>query len=204
MAVVYMSADKVRMPKQKRSIEIKKKIKATAQKLFCEKGYYNTSSNEIVKAAGSSIGTFYSYFSDKKALFIEILHEYNQNIVAQVQVKTIQDDDPRIIIQQYIHAVLDAHSYSPQFHREMLAMTYADEEIRNIVDHYETEMIKQIAQLLNENPKLIRVTDINNAALLIFKSVEEVVHSIRIFGRSCDESSMIRELTDMICCYVLK
>nr|WP_319489235.1 TetR/AcrR family transcriptional regulator [uncultured Caproiciproducens sp.] len=199
-----MSADKVRIPKQKRSIEIKKKIKVTAQELFSEKGYYNTSSNEIVKAAGSSIGAFYSYFSDKKALFIEILHEYNQNIVAQVQVKTIQDDDPKIIIRQYILAVLDAHSYSPEFHREILAMTYADEEIRNIVDHYEAEMIKQIAQLLNRNRKLIRVTDTNNAAFLIFKSVEEVVHSIRIFSHSCDESAIIRELTDMICSYVLK
>jgi len=199
-----MNADKVRIPKQKRSIEIKKKIKTTAQELFSENGYYNTSSNEIVKAAGSSIGAFYSYFSDKKALFIEILHEYNQNIVAQVQVKTIHNDDPKIIIRQYILAVLDAHSYSPEFHREILAMTYADEEIRNIVEHYEAEMVNHIAQLLNENRKLIKVTDTNNAAFLIFKSVEEVVHSIRIFTRFCDESAMIRELTDMICSYVLK
>ncbi|MFA9379331.1 MAG: hypothetical protein ACERKZ_21690 [Lachnotalea sp.] len=118
--------------------------------------------------------------------------------------KTIQYDDPKIIIRQYILAVLDAHSYSPEFHREILAMTYADEEIRNIVDHYEAEMINHIAQLLNENRKLIKVTDTNNAAFLIFKSVEEVVHSIRIFAHSCDESAMIRELTDMICSYVLK
>lgn len=199
-----MNADKVRIPKQKRSIEIKKKIKVTAQVLFSENGYYNTSSNEIVKVAGSSIGAFYSYFSDKKALFIEILHEYNQNIVAKVQVKAIQDDDPKTIIRQYIHAVLDAHTYSTEFHREILAMTYADEEIRNIVNHYEAEMINHIAQLLNENRRLIRVTDTNSAAFLIFKSVEEVVHSIRIFGRYCDESAMIQELTDMICSYVLK
>ena len=199
-----MTAGKVRIPKQKRSADMKKKIKVTAQELFSEKGYYNTSSNEIVRAAGSSIGAFYSYFSDKKALFIEILHEYNQNIVAQVQVKTIQEDDPKLIISQYIRAVLDAHSYSPELHREILAMTYADKEIRDIVAHYEMEMVNQIVQLLNENRNLIRVTDINHAAYLIFKSVEEVVHSIRIFAYSCDESALIRELTDMICLYVLK
>lgn len=66
---ISMDADKVRIPKQKRSIEIKNKIKRTAQELFSEKGYYNTSSNDIVKAAGVSIGAFYSYFKDKKALF---------------------------------------------------------------------------------------------------------------------------------------
>jgi len=199
-----MNTDKVRIPKQKRSIEIKKRIKETAQKLFSERGYHNTSSNEIVKAAGVSIGAFYSYFSDKKALFIEILHEYNQNVVAQVPLKDLQGDDLREIIQQYILAVLDAHNYSPEFHREILAMTYADVEIKAIVDRYEGEMLGQIKKLLDENRGLTRITDTGNAAYLIFKSVEEVVHSIRVFNRPCDEAALIYELTDMLCAYVLK
>ncbi len=199
-----MNKDKVRIPKQKRSIEIKKKIKATAQELFSEKGYYNTSSNEIVKIAGVSIGAFYSYFNDKKALFIEILHEYNQNVVAQVPIKSFQYGDIKEMIEQYILAVLQAHSYSPEFHREILAMAYADDEIRGIIDHYEAAMIAQLTQLLNENRSLIRITDIEQGAYLIFKSVEEVIHNIRVFAHPCDETALIHELTDMISLYVIK
>lgn len=199
-----MNEDRVRIPKQKRSIEIKKKIKAIAQELFSEKGYYNTSSNDIVKAAGVSIGAFYSYFKDKKALFIEILHEYNQNVVAQVPIQTLRDDNLRDMIELYILAVLHAHSYSPEFHREILAMTYHDEEIKKIIDHYENEMVNQVAQLLDRNRSLTRITETDQAAFLIYKSVEEVVHSIRVFARPCDETVLLRELTDMICAYVLK
>lgn len=199
-----MDANKVRIPKQKRSIEIKNKIKRTAQELFSEKGYHNTSSNDIVKAAGVSIGAFYSYFKDKKALFIEILHDYNQNVVAQVPMRDLQDTNLRELIEQYILAVLHAHSYSPEFHREILAMAYGDNEIKSILDYYEAAMIGQIAQLLKENCSLTRITDADHAAFLIFKSVEEVVHGIKIFNYPCDEAAMLRELTDMICSYVLK
>lgn len=86
----------------------------------------------------------------------------------------------------------------------ILAMTYWDDEIKDIIHHYEAAMIRQIAQLLNENRTLIRITDVDHAAYLIFKSVEEVVHSIRVFAHPCDEAAMIRELTDMMLLYVLK
>lgn len=199
-----MDTDRVRIPKQKRSIEIKNKIKRTAQELFSEKGYYNTSSNDIVKAAGVSIGAFYSYFKDKKALFIEILHDYNQNVVAQVPVRDLQDTNLRELIEQYILAVFHAHSYSPELHREILALAYGDNEIKGILDYYESAMIEQVAQLLKDNCDLTRITDADHAAFLIFKCVEEVVHGIKIFNYPCDEAAMFRELTDMICSYVLK
>lgn len=199
-----MDGKRVRIPKQKRSIEIKNRIKRTAQELFAQKGYHGTSSNEIVKVAGVSIGAFYSYFKDKRAVFIEILHEYNQNIVAQVPMQSLQSSDLREIIKQYILAVRDAHSYSPKFHREILAMAYEDDGIKNILDHYESKMIEQIAQILHENRTLTRITDSDHAAVLIFKCVEEVVHSIRVFDDNNDEDALIGELTDMICLYVLK
>ena len=57
----------IRTPQQKRSEETRKRIIAAAERLFSEKGYYNTNSKEIAKAANVSIGSFYSYFKDKKA-----------------------------------------------------------------------------------------------------------------------------------------
>ena len=70
----FIMGDKdIRVPKQQRSIEKKQRIKDTAVKLMSEKGYHSTSSNEIAKEADVSIGTFYSYFSDKKALYTELV-----------------------------------------------------------------------------------------------------------------------------------
>ena len=72
-----MGKTEVREPKQKRSIEKKNKIIETALILFCEKGFYNTNTAEIAKAAGVSTGIVYNYFTDKKEIFLEAINRYS-------------------------------------------------------------------------------------------------------------------------------
>ena len=59
-------ANAIRQPIQERANEKKQKIIEAGYKLFAEKGYYNTNTQEIAKAAGVSTGIVYSYFKDKK------------------------------------------------------------------------------------------------------------------------------------------
>ena len=56
-----MSTNNIREPIQKRSIEKKEKIIEAGFDLICEKGYYNTNTAEIAKAAGVSTGIVYQY-----------------------------------------------------------------------------------------------------------------------------------------------
>ena len=63
----------VRQPKQKRSIQMKEKILSAAMQLICDMGFFETTTNEIAKAAGISIGSLYSYFSDKDTILAELL-----------------------------------------------------------------------------------------------------------------------------------
>jgi plasmid replication initiation protein len=83
-------------------------------------------------------------------------------------------------------------------------MAYGDNEILEILNHYEATMIDHISKLLIKYHSFTRVNDINNAAYLIYKSVEEVVHGTKVLDYPCDEESLLKELTDMICLYVLK
>ena len=50
----------------------RKKLLETAARLFLEKGFDETSLNEIVKIAGGSLSTIYKYFGDKEKLFIAV------------------------------------------------------------------------------------------------------------------------------------
>ena len=84
-------AEKVREPRQKRSIEKKRKIVTAGFQLFCEKGYYNTNTAEIAEYAGVSTGTVYSYFSDKADIYIaafeDYLNEQTKNIMLGLKSK---------------------------------------------------------------------------------------------------------------------
>lgn len=52
----------------KNQAQIKDKIFTSAQKLFVQKGYHNTSIPDIVREAGVSTGAIYHYFSGKEDL----------------------------------------------------------------------------------------------------------------------------------------
>lgn len=60
---------------RKRSDEIYKKILAAANTLFIEKGYTATTIDEISAQANVTKRTLYSYFTDKKTLFLGVIED---------------------------------------------------------------------------------------------------------------------------------
>jgi Transcriptional regulator len=75
--VLSLFYQQVRQPVQDRSINKREKILNAALELFCEVGYYKTTTNEIAKRAHVSIGSLYSYFADKDTIFFEVLDRYH-------------------------------------------------------------------------------------------------------------------------------
>ena len=58
--------------RQARAIETRKKILKAAKALIAEKGFEDTSIGDIVKAAGVSTGSFYTYFKKKEDVVAEL------------------------------------------------------------------------------------------------------------------------------------
>ena len=56
--------------REKKKIETKNKIFEVSGRLFKEKGFENTTVDEITKEAGIAKGTFFNYFSTKEALLL--------------------------------------------------------------------------------------------------------------------------------------
>lgn len=54
-----------------------------AMNLFWEKGFFNTSIEDIVENTGINRATMYKYFGDKRTLFIEMLKRYRQKMTPQ-------------------------------------------------------------------------------------------------------------------------
>ncbi|MGD2095972.1 MAG: TetR/AcrR family transcriptional regulator [Desulfobacterales bacterium] len=58
-----------------KGIQTRKKIIEESLRLFCVKGYYNTSINDILEATGLTKGGFYGHFESKEALWYAVYDE---------------------------------------------------------------------------------------------------------------------------------
>ncbi len=58
-----------------KGIQTRQNIIAKSLRLFCVKGYYNTSINDILEATGLTKGGFYGHFSRKEALWYAVYDE---------------------------------------------------------------------------------------------------------------------------------
>ena len=72
--------DYVKHPKTQRGEQTLKKICETAEELFAQKGYYATEIHEITQKAGVATGTLYTYFDDKKSLFLHLMDSLGRKL----------------------------------------------------------------------------------------------------------------------------
>ena len=144
---------KTREPKQKRSIEKKNKIIKAGFDLFCEKGYYNTNTAEIAKAAGVSTGIVYNYFKNKKDILIESLQYFSDSILIPMFDKLNSIDnlsDFSNLLNEIIDSLAESHIALKSAYKEMLAMSNLDEDVENFYKNCEITCINLIVSWLQK------------------------------------------------------
>ena len=150
-----MKINEIREPIQKRSIEKKEKIIKAGFELICEKGYYNTNTAEIAKAAGVSTGIIYQYFKDKHDILVEGIKRYASEIFYPMLNVTsnikIDKNNLDTILRNMINTFIENHKLSQVAHEEIMAMTHSDKEIAEFFQQNEMAMTKNISRILVDN-----------------------------------------------------
>ncbi len=82
-----MAVINITEPKTKRGLATRNKILKAAERLFGEKGYYNTSINDIAVKAKVAPGTLYIYFKDKYTLYQYLVTEYSHLLRSEISKK---------------------------------------------------------------------------------------------------------------------
>ena len=145
-------ADK-RIPVQRRSIERKQKILSSGFKLFCEHGYYKTNTIEIAKHAGVSTGSVYSYFKDKREIYIAAFDSYLEEISGRLfeeleQSQTLPLPD---FVENWVTVYLELYADSGHALAQLRMMILEDEEINRHFSDLENEYFMKLIRLLNKN-----------------------------------------------------
>ncbi len=175
-----MAESVVREPIQKRSIEKKEKIIKYGFDLICEKGYYNTNTAEIAKAAGVSTGIVYSYFTDKHDILLEGLKIYGNDIFYTSidfikQTKITKDNLPGIV-RKVITEFIKNHTLSQTAHEEITAMIHSDKDVAKFFHENEIEMTNVASQLLIKNG--FDYPDLIERVHIIIGLIDNICHEI--------------------------
>lgn len=79
-----------------------------AEKLFAERGYANTSTEAVVRAAGVTRGALYHHFQDKTALFQAVYEAIEERLVEQVSGHVADSSEPIEALRRGAEGFLDA------------------------------------------------------------------------------------------------
>jgi AcrR family transcriptional regulator len=195
-----MDNNGIRKPQQQRSIEKKQQIIEAGFMLFTEKGYHNTNTIEIAKAAGVSTGTVYSYFKDKKDIFIASLMQYYDSLISHTY-RTMSEIKEAASLEELVIRIIDKaveeHIVSRSAHDEIMAMTYLDEDICRLVTEFEEKSVLIMTRLLQEGGLVVEHPHekIHTAFNLIESYCHEVVYHRHSF---LDYDAMNREVVALV------
>jgi AcrR family transcriptional regulator len=201
-------AESIRQPKQKRSISTKEKILDAAYQLFCEKGYFKTTTNEIARVAGVSIGSLYSYFADKDTIFLEILDRYHETFMVVhdrlVQNMGYSNLDMRKWLRQFIDGMIQVHEISKELNQEIKILCYSKPEVKAITERHSEQSRQMAYDYLLASREYLRVTDIEAAAEVSYNLITDTVDQIVFGSGTFDRERLIEATLDALDRYLLK
>lgn len=99
---------KTRVSNEDRSALTRAALLKAARKLFVEKGYADTATPELVKAAGVTRGALYHHFEDKKAIFRAVVEAECRQIADAIRAATTEPSSPLAALKQGARAYFDA------------------------------------------------------------------------------------------------
>jgi len=199
---------RIRAPQQKRSIDKKEKIVEAAYAVFCSKGFYKTTTVDIARAAGVSIGTLYAYFTDKDDLFMAIFERYMESFDKgrEKMFRSANEEGRsyREIVRSIFVTLLEEHEASKELNREIDQLAYVNPVIAARLERQHAKIRQAIADYLHAHRDDLRVTDVESAAMVVWQLTDSLVHCIVFEAPPSDRDRLLDAGVDALCAYLVK
>jgi len=157
-------------------------VLAVARRIFSQKGYHDTSIDDLIEGADIARGTFYLYFESKRAIFDELLDHLVTTLQAQMKRIEVGPDAPDPVqqlngtVDGVLKTLLDNREMPRILLREAVGIdTDFDRKLSDFYGRIEAMFVRA----LNTGRELgvVRPCDANVVARRTLGSVKEVVQS---------------------------
>lgn len=187
----------IRTPCQKRSIEKKERILSAAYDLFCEKGYYRTSTPEIAARAQVSTGCLYSYFTDKHMIFMELMEQCQQEFdtLTNIFKKKLQHSfiDFQEYFRFYFVQMIGIHIKYKEFLLETTSLYHSDADIQFLLDQLKEQTQDTMLRLMQQSPSLFHMQDIEAASIVLYEMINAFIDRVAFYENKIDQERIIKE-----------
>jgi len=179
---------------QQRAHETHAALLNAAADVFAKRGFDDTQTPDIARAAGVSVGTFYRYFADKRQAFIEMIERRMQAMFERVMANLTVDafgatrtaEDRLAAVNKVIDVLFHNTSENPGLQRVFLAMSMRDPDVARIRRDLDERGRATLALLISQVAPKGRIQNSRAAAEVIRIAAQEV--AIATIGGRGDKS----------------
>ncbi|THE12236.1 TetR/AcrR family transcriptional regulator [Bacillus timonensis] len=157
----------------KKPTEKQQKIAETAIKMFADKGYANTSTSEIAKAAGVAEGTIFRHYGTKDNLLLSVIIPFLKEALPGMAGKVFKEvltedtvhfeDFLRRIIKNRMEFILENQEIFRIIVKELL---YSEELRKEFLPYFSTNVMRRVAHAIELFKSRGEIKDLPTDALL--------------------------------------
>jgi AcrR family transcriptional regulator len=145
----------VNRPKSQLGFTRMAKLCETAERLFSQNGFYETSISDICRETGVAVGTFYIYFQDKSAIYCYLVNNYYAVIKRHLKEQTKNCRTRYEMEREGLKAFIRFGHDHPQCYKILWGSMYIDPQL--FEDYYLKFAISYTRALANSKDELADV-----------------------------------------------
>jgi len=138
-------ADHAKSPRTARGRETLRKLLDAAALEFGEKGFHEASISAITRRAGTALGSFYTYFDSKDAIFRALVKDMSAQVAKQAGEAVKPETGAFAIERAALHSFLDFAREHKEIYRIIDEAEFVDPE--SFRQHYETTAARILDRL---------------------------------------------------------
>jgi len=176
----------VRPPRQARSQETLDRILDAAEALVAEKGFEDATVAELVRRAGSSVGSFYTRFRDKEGLLYALYERYHEQATATADAALDPARWEGASIPEILGAVVrflvSVYREREGLIRAFVLRNHGDASFRARQERLSHDVSNRLSRLLLARRGEIRHPDPARAAVFGLTMIVSAIESVVLFG----------------------
>lgn len=186
------------LPSTPRGVRTRAKLIAAARVVFERDGYLDARLVDITTEAGTSAGSFYTYFESKEEVFTAVLADVEEEMLHPAVRKITDGDDPVAVIRESNRAYLESYRRNTRFMQLLDQVASIDEEFREVRRRRGDAFTRRNARGIRDlQARGLADPDVNPllAASILSGMVGRAAYTNFVLGEDWDFEELVESLT---------